>query len=365
MQQLPCPKCSTPIPVRVETADERGRVRLACLECDARVLIKVNPRALKLSPDIPPTPPEEPREDWSPEELTLWAVVIHEATAAQIGGVRRILLGLPRFRSNPNKLHDATDELPYVIFGLKRTEAAKLEEGFAEAGVDCEAGPQVWLLDEDMAPWPHDTRGPAPDVDGASTEEFESEEDSGEVEIAFDFSQSRNGDEAWLSDLEGSTDDLEVYSEGLAALDGDATGVDTSSSQPITSEVLVEDFDSYSFSDFEPSESLFDGSVPLEDTEDGPKEQDGFRVVTVQTIPGLTRVLGGVQAQVTRMSTAIGEDPDATIQAAIEEGRSQLAWAAQEMGAEGIAGLRITQSAVPGPSGWIWIVLLAGTAVGR
>lgn len=363
MKEVTCPKCSTPIPVRVESADDRGRVRLSCRECSAKVLIKVNKRALKLSPDIPQTelPPEPPLVELTPEQLLVWAVVVYTLDAKKVSGARRALLSLSRFRSNPNKLHDVTDELPFVIGGLKRTDAAYLEEEFDKLGAECETGPHAWLLDEDMVPVPPDERGRLANLDPEETDEVETAHDDGELEVAFDFEEARTGTESWLA----FDEEPESLPEGAAA------ALDTSSSQPITAEVLAEEYDSFSFSDFEPSESFLNGAgVPgldLPDTEESLSDvsaNPGFPIVTVGALPGMPRVLGGVMTRVVLRSTEMGDDPDGAIGDAMAAGRQQLQEHAEAMGASAVVGTQTTQSAVPGSSGWLWILVLSGTAVG-
>ena len=362
MQELPCPKCATIIPVRVETADDRGRVRLECDACSAKVLIKVNPRALKISPDIPQTEvatDDIPMITLSPEEMAVWAVVVHDVPDKKIGGARRALLTLPRFRANPNKLHDVTSSLPFIIPGLKRTEAAHLEEEFEKLGAGCETGPQSWLLGEDLKPIPLDDRGGLPRLDPAWTDEVATVDvAAADVEIAFDFGEARNGAESWLSD-----DAVEHLG------DGSAEALDTTSSQPITSEALVEEYDAWAFEDDDLSrdDDLLSADPPgvsLPDTEEGRGSQ-GFLVVTVDALPGLRRILGGVSVQVTLASNVIGADADQAITEALAQGSRRLRQAAEALGAEAVVGLRTSQSAVPGASGWLWILVLSGTAVGR
>ncbi len=376
MQQLPCPKCSTPIPVRVETADDRGRVRLACLECDAKVLIKVNPRALKLSPDIPQTKPEPevPTVRLSPEEMAVWAVVVHALDGRKVSKARRFLLTLPRFRSNPNKLHDATNELPFIISGLKRKEAAFLEEAFEKLSAKVETGPQVWLLDEDLEPIPPDVRGPLPLVSETWTGEFEAFDAAvADVDVSFDLSESRSGNGSWLS-FDGGEDNgtpslPEIDDESLVEIEIEAlTDIDslsdTEASESVTNEVVVEEFEGFDFGD------PFESGLALPDTEEGANEgfsqtNGAFPVVTIDRLPGLGVIYGGVQARVAITSTVIGDSPDDAIASALASGEQQLASRASALGASGVVGLRTSQSAVPGPSGWLWILILSGTAVGR
>lgn len=372
--------------MRVDTADDRGRVRLACIECDARVLIKVNPRTLKLSPAIPQTkeaPPEVPRVRLTAEQMAVWAVVVHEITENATNGARRALMTLPRFRSNPNKLHDVTSDLPFVIAGLKRTEAAFLEEQFEQLDAKFENGPQAWLLDERSQPVPPDVRGPVPMLDPSWTDDFEAlEREASDVDISFDLSDGRNGSDSWPSFLaEPAEDDeaalTEIEDDELGPLSGDdEASALTGSPLSITNEVVVEDFDGFDFD--ESSEANLDfvvsasnnvmSALALPDTEERAVERSttvsAMPVVTVERLPGMGVVYGGVHAQVAISSTHIGENPDEAIAAAMHEGERRLMEGASSLGAEGVVGLRTSQSAVPGPSGWLWILILSGTAVG-
>ncbi len=164
MRTISFPKCPAEVPIPVDEADSRGRVRLICGACGTRLLIKVNPRVLKLSPDIPlsSTNPEfVPGREYS----GMWALLVNDLRDHQQSPFRRALLSMPRLRGNPNKLHDATAELPYVFHGLKRGEAVFLDEELSKLGAEFESGPQEWLLDESMMPIADDMRGPRPRVE--------------------------------------------------------------------------------------------------------------------------------------------------------------------------------------------------------
>jgi len=340
------------------------------------VLIKVNPRALKLSPDIPQTVPEPevPTVTLTPEEMAVWAVVVHALDGRKVSKARRSLLTLPRFRSNPNKLHDATDELPFVISGLKRSEAAFLEEEFEKLSAKVETGPQVWLLDDDLEPVPPDVRGPLPLVSETWTGEFEAiDVEVAEVDVSFDVGESRNGSGSWLSfdpsDDNGTPSLPELEDESLveieieAVADLDHAG-DSEASESVTNEVVVEEFPGFDFGD------SYENGLSLPDTEEGANEgfsqtNGAFPVVTIDRLPGLNVIYGGVQARVAITSTVIGDSPDEAIASALANGEQQLASRASVLGASGVVGLRTSQSAVPGPSGWLWILILSGTAVGR
>ncbi len=388
MQQLPCPKCSTPIPVRVETADDRGRVRLACPACNARLLIKVNPRTLSISPNIPQVqePPPEPLPiHLTAEQLAVWAVVVHGIEAEHIGEARRALLTMPRFRSNPNKLHDATDQLPFVIGGLHRTEAARLEEQFDTLTADFESGPQAWLLDDDLKPIPPSARGSLPDLDRGWTDEFDPlHGESNDLDVSFDLAEARSGDDLWPSYAAEQPDEgelAEIEDDALdlltpAVTDPAGTPSATEPALSITNEVAVEDFDEYDFDEeYSPSGEFFTAgggtaisTTALPDTEesaaeDGSTSRPAMPVVTIDRIPGMDVVLGGVQTRIALTSTLIGANPDDVIGAALDDGQRRLRKQAAALGAGGVVGLHTSHSAVPGPSGWLWILILSGTAV--
>lgn len=205
MRTINCPKCATPVNIPVDEADSRGRVRLVCGACGARVLIKVNPRALKLSPDIPVTVTNPGFVPIDREYSGYWAVVVHELAPAEQGALRRSLLSMPRFRSNPNKLHDATGSLPYIFQGLKRSEATFLTEELDRLAGVSEAGPQEWLLDEAMQVRSRESRGPRPrNADEDSDIEVLSAVPSSSWEIRFDAGRPSRTDltaDAGLSNL--------------------------------------------------------------------------------------------------------------------------------------------------------------------
>jgi|GEM_PF-4073750 len=94
----------------------------------------------------------------------MWGLVVYEIPRDLQSPFRRALLSMPRFRGNPNKLHDATAELPYVFHGLKRGESVFLDEELGKLGAQFETGPQEWLLDESMIPLAADLRGPRPSI---------------------------------------------------------------------------------------------------------------------------------------------------------------------------------------------------------
>ena len=164
VRTISCPKCPAGVPVPVEDADSRGRVRLVCDSCGTRVLVKVNPRTLKLSPDIPlstANPGFVPERHFS----GMWALVVYTLGQAEQSSFRHALLTMPRFRGNPNKLHDETAALPYVLHSLKQKETVFLSEELRKLQAEYESGPLEWLLDDSMIPLPKELRGPRPSID--------------------------------------------------------------------------------------------------------------------------------------------------------------------------------------------------------
>jgi len=172
VRTISCPKCPAGVTVPLEDADSRGRVRLVCDSCGARVLVKVNPRALKLSPEIPLS---TANQGFVHERhfSGMWALVVYKLGASEQNTFRRALLSMPRFRGNPNKLHDETAALPYVFHGLKRKETVFLNEELRKLHAEYESGPLEWLLDGSMTPLPEQVRGPLPNIEVIDEPEVE------------------------------------------------------------------------------------------------------------------------------------------------------------------------------------------------
>jgi DNA-directed RNA polymerase subunit RPC12/RpoP len=164
--RVACPRCGTPnlIEERDQAAD--GRVRTRCTDCDAKLLIKVNRPDLRVADDIPATPEGADADlglaterlaplseleidlgDEGERERDTWHVlVVHELADDRVGDLRRALLGLPRFRRNPNKMQDVTAELPYVIPDLNPEGLAQLKGLLVDAGARWETGSRHALL---------------------------------------------------------------------------------------------------------------------------------------------------------------------------------------------------------------------------
>lgn len=167
--QVDCPRCGASNDIDETSADDVGRVRTACHECEARLLIKVNRPNLKVNPAIPETEEEQAERieqaaqrvsvldagfeidvgaDATDDSAAAWlAVVVHEASGAGVADLRGALMGVRRFRANPNKLHDATAELPFIFDQLTDSDVRALSAALETSGARWEAGPRSSLLD--------------------------------------------------------------------------------------------------------------------------------------------------------------------------------------------------------------------------
>ena len=239
--QVTCPKCSTSVDIDPAERDDKGRVRLRCGSCDAKLLIKVKAPALKLDEAIPssatsppePGPPPEPEPEPEPEPtarsgggldltaLTLetgiegdsvdasttidaaWMVVVDKLDEGGISELRRVMMRIGRFKRNPNKLHDLTSDLPFVLGGLTKVESAELNATIDSLLGTCRVGLEAELLDGDGTPYaatevPLEVAGEAYD------------EDSGEL---FQQDDEPVPEEGLL--IAGEEDDEPVPEEGL------------------------------------------------------------------------------------------------------------------------------------------------------
>ena len=165
-----CPRCGAKIDVASgETADD-GRIRVPCTGCDAKLLIKVNRPDLKLDGSIPTSNGEELAPlaadrstslealeqfsidvgsgEYSSGGAGLRVVVVQSLPEEGLDELRRRLIRIPRFRRNPNKIHDATAELPYVLTNLEMEDEEDLEAMVVRLGGACVAGPEWRILDE-------------------------------------------------------------------------------------------------------------------------------------------------------------------------------------------------------------------------
>jgi hypothetical protein len=234
-----CPKCGADVGFSVSDADATGRIRRTCEGCRTSVLVKLNRRNLKLSPDIPLNessggmPAVVLPEDLDPSpEYDVngpFALLVDSIEPRHVALLRRELLTFPRFRRNPNKLHDATATLPYLLAPLGWREATRLEEHLGELGAAFTMGPFGWLLDQEGGVVPADQRAPRPRIVGAAIagQEQPSVSQSGAFEITFDL----GGRESWMDEsaevesvqVEAGGDDEPVPESGeLLMLPGDS-----------------------------------------------------------------------------------------------------------------------------------------------
>ena len=175
--QIKCPRCETSIPVDPESRDDAGRVRLRCPDCDAKLLIKVKAPPLKVDDAIPPTEQEpnggdeeaarlpglgdividtgaarDDEEDDANGDEGPWMLLVIDLPYLEVGELRRLMMRIPRFSRNPNKLHDLTNELPFTLGGITEAEAVRLETSVLGMGGTCRSGPEAELLDSSGRP---------------------------------------------------------------------------------------------------------------------------------------------------------------------------------------------------------------------
>ena len=231
--RVTCPKCSTKVEIDPSERDDSGRVRLACADCGAKLLIKVKAQKLKLDDNIPEegaadadTPARPSRtggsldlgalevstgvDDTSDEadaSDASWVVVVEALGDARITAIRTTLMRVPRFSRNPNKLHDLTDELPFVLGGIGEADAKQLEGTLAALGTTCRVGPESKLLDASGRPVTEPEEGLV--VAG------EEDDESGELVVAGADDDEPQPEEGLV--VMGDADSMEVS----AAADGD------------------------------------------------------------------------------------------------------------------------------------------------
>ncbi len=425
VRTINCPKCATPVNIPVDEADTRGRVRLVCGTCGARVLIKVNPRALKLSPDIPVTVTNPGLVPFDREYSGYWAVVVHELDTAQQGALRRSLLSMPRFRSNPNKLHDATGSLPYIFHGLKRTEALFLGEELDRLSGVSEAGAQEWLLDENMRLRSRETRGPRPrSMDDDSDIEVLSAVPSSSWEVQFDGGRpsrtdlrphehlapagGRYGTQPSLSPVGRlqQQQDAALSAEEMGAPTNPPTGTPRPPTTPDPRLFqsfpgdLAEEPSRRSVPSFADPQSLGGADLtaiaaeatriaklsnPEAEPVDVPTEPDSieidglfhdaaqgefedyqdddFAIVSINELPGRKFHIGTLHTTISVSANELEVGPQMSIDVALDRAHAVLQQKAQELGGTGIVGLRVTQSAIPTKTGWMLVFVVSGTAV--
>lgn len=277
--QVNCPGCGEEVAVEgAETAPD-GRVRLRCPGCDSRLLIKINRPDLKVDDKIPTdngdgedaalpvdrTAALEALErfeidvgsgEYASHGAGMRVVVVQELSEAGREVLKRSLIRIPRFTRNPNKIHDATAELPYVLVGLEADEADELEALIVEEGGACVAGPEWRLLDE--AGQPRDLRPAAEPVvaeemfgeadegllivgDADEDEDLLVEGDPGEFLVATDSGEVlMAGDDGEVEEVEGADEELLVAGEDSDRQDAPPEGEGGDRKHAVPAEVTQE-----------------------------------------------------------------------------------------------------------------------------
>ncbi len=181
--QITCPGCGESVHAGTDTAPD-GRVRVQCPGCDARLLVKINRPDLKVDDRIPTDNGDPDARAASLEALERFSIDVGSGEFSTTGAGMRVvvvtalpdaarpalmqrLIRIPRFSRNPNKIHDATSELPYVLQGLEAEEADQVEALVVEQGGTCVAGPEWRVLDEAGHP-----RDLTPTAEPVEVEEF-------------------------------------------------------------------------------------------------------------------------------------------------------------------------------------------------
>ena len=266
---IDCPRCKAPNSLNEADASPDGRLRTRCVLCKAPLLIQVNRPDLRVSDRIPLSPnaedgepaPEERPSTLGSFEIDLggiddsraiepaWLVlVIRQLDDIHLPELRRALMEHPRYRLHPNKLHDATGELPYVIQDLSEGQLSGLEDLLEALEADFTSGLRSQLLNargelrpegaddpgagsgglpspDELDVLALDEEGDAVDLEGsedAHSEAFEagnSEDDGDAIALAAGQGDG-NGDHVALE----AGDDDEAALEGADGGDGEALG---------------------------------------------------------------------------------------------------------------------------------------------
>lgn len=362
--------------IPVDEADSRGRVRLICGNCGARVLIKMAPRALKLSPDIPFTSSSPNLTPVDREYSGMWAVVVYELQPQDQGSFRRALLAMPRFRSNPNKLHDATSSLPYTFVGLKKGEAEFLGEELDKLGSRHESGPQEWLLNDVLIPRSRSSRGPMPALSHEDSDiEVLSAAPGSSWEIQFDGGRPSRPDLPAQSSLQPAEPRRPRYSaqsmptvdrlmeaqdedqddESIIEVEDDA---DVESPEPPSAEQMARPAAGVDDSDDANDQAGDEADDAVPDDSD-----DDFAIVSINKLPGRKFHIGTLHTTISVPANELEVGSQTSIDAALEQAHAVLQERAQDLGGTGIVGLRVTQSAIPTDAGWMLVFVVSGTAV--
>ncbi len=370
------------VPVDPDSRDDAGRVRLRCPECNAKLLIKVKAPALKVDDAIPPSDPEpddlyeddaddssgrrtgldglsdividtgaiddpEPEADQGP-----WVVIVNDLPALEVGELRRVMMRIPRFSRNPNKLHDLTDELPFVLGGITEDEATRLQTAILGMGGAADSGPEAWLLDDDGGPvsLPDDELQPEEGLLIAGDEDDDDYEDE-------------------LEELEGGA--------LLDVADGDVPAEPAPQPPAAPAPVPVPEPAHVELSTppanpeppppppppvEEPLDfgDLVTSSPAVEPVEDDGDDDDDVGLATIDRVPGHDTVLGLVTASVVVSAADLaGPERAGKLAAALEEVERGLRREATDRGADVVLGVKTTSATLPDGS---LLLVMQGTA---
>ncbi len=153
MITIKCPRCRSAIEVDESRRTRRGKIRVKCRECGAK--LSMRPRggdaAAGPPPDAPagspgdraPTPPPPEDEGTSGRH----AVVIENLDlGADLSGLHEVLLTLPGFRDHPNRLSELATRAPYVVAGLSPRQAGAIRRELERVVALFSAGPEREVL---------------------------------------------------------------------------------------------------------------------------------------------------------------------------------------------------------------------------
>ena len=161
MITINCPKCGRPIEVDETRRTSRGKIRVKCNECGAKLSMRPRkgddpggvatastsmPAGREETPP-PPSPQAAAEDSGGAEAVDSYAVVIENLAAGKApAGLNEVLLTLPEFQEHPNKLSDLAHRVPYVISGLTEGQAGAVEAELKKAVALFSAGPEREVL---------------------------------------------------------------------------------------------------------------------------------------------------------------------------------------------------------------------------
>jgi DNA-directed RNA polymerase subunit RPC12/RpoP len=376
--QVKCPKCSAQVELRPEERDERGRVRVACQDCGAKLLIKVKAPPLRLDDNIPsddsvpavdaPDPTGRTSRsidlmamsvdtgvdgdsvDVSVAAETSWVVIVDQLGADGISELRRVMMLIPRFKRNPNKLHDLTDELPFVLGGIGCEDATQLSVtieslmGRCRIGLESELGLNRQPVPEDWHELPDEGLVVAGDED--------SDEFSNEVEPISVANESLP-----LPALNDDDGDQTSSAEPSDPSAGDPVGAVRSSVTESLPQRAVEAIDS---SDLVPTAEEADTGPLANRRKASAHVTNGVRLATIDRFLGLDEMIGLVSASVMIPAADLnGRHRAGVLDAALEEAQAELKRSAHRSGAAAVVGVRTTTASLPDGS---VLLVMQGTA---